>query len=520
MIKKFSAFLLLAGLIACNNTTMNNNKVLVTTTKGTIEGIKDSESNLSFFFGVPYAKPPLGDLRWKDPQELDNWDGIKKTKNFANRAVQINVYGDMIYRSDTTSEDCLYLNIWTPEANNEKKLPVLVYFHGGGLIAGTGNEPRYDGAAMAKKGIVVVTVNYRLNVFGFLAHPELSAESPYKASGNYGLLDQAAALKWVNENIAAFGGNKSKVTIAGESAGSVSVSMHMVSPLSKNLIAGAIGQSGAAVNPTLFPKPLKQCELEGIKFMEESACKSIAELRKLGTKEIFDLYLKSSNQRFSTAIDNYFIHKTLPETFVEKGQAQIPLLLGWTSAELPAVVFMQGKPMQKDNFVSKVKDAYPKYFSEVLKHYPFANEKEIEQSATNIASDRFIAYSTWKWFDLHRNYSEQPIYRYYFDQIKPNTDGLIGAPHASDIEYLLGNTYLITDVKWTQNDTKTSETALNYFANFIISGNPNGKNLPAWENANSKAENIPVMNIKAESELEQKNDSRYFLLDKIYENNK
>lgn len=228
--------------------------------QGVVEGLYDTKTGLQHYFGIPFAKPPVGDLRWKAPQPPDNWKGVLSTKDFGPRPVQGIVFGDMNSRSNGLSEDCLYLNVWTPAKRNTTGLPVLVYFFGGGFVAGDGSEPRYDGASMAKKGIVVVTVNYRLNIFGFFAHPELSKEVPYKASGNYGLLDQHAGLKWVQKNIAAFGGDPKKVTIAGESAGSISVSAQMASPLSKNLIAGAIGESGAAINPTLAPVPLAEAE--------------------------------------------------------------------------------------------------------------------------------------------------------------------------------------------------------------------------------------------------------------------
>jgi len=204
----------------------NKNGFAVQTTiaNGIIEGNYDTKSGIQTYFGVPFAKPPVGNLRWKAPQPLENWKGVKQTKKFGPRPMQTVVFGDMNSRSDGVSEDCLYLNVWTPAKRNTKDLPVLVYFYGGGYVAGDASEPRYDGESMAKKGIVVVTPNYRLNIFGFFAHPELSAESPYKASGNYGLLDQVAALQWVQKNIAAFGGDPKKVTIAGESAGSISVS--------------------------------------------------------------------------------------------------------------------------------------------------------------------------------------------------------------------------------------------------------------------------------------------------------
>ncbi|KXK24307.1 MAG: carboxylesterase, partial [Bacteroidetes bacterium OLB12] len=214
---------------------------------GTIEGLYETGSGLQYYLGVPFAKPPVGNLRWKAPQPLDTWTGVKQTKKFGPRPIQAIVFGDMGSRSDGMSEDCLYLNVWTP-AKKGASLPVLVYFYGGGFVAGDGSEPRYDGAAMAKKGIVVVTVNYRLGLFGFFAHPDLSKETTYKGSGNYGYLDQAFALQWVQKNIAAFGGDAKKVTIAGESAGSISVSAQMVSPLSRKLIAGAIGESGSGIS--------------------------------------------------------------------------------------------------------------------------------------------------------------------------------------------------------------------------------------------------------------------------------
>ena len=227
--------------------------VQITIANGIIEGNYDTHTGIQKYFGVPFAKPPVGNLRWKDPQPMDNWKGVKQTKQFGPRPMQTMVFGDMDSRSDGVSEDCLSLNVWTPAQRNTKGLPVLVYFYGGGYVAGDASEPRYDGEAMAKKGIVAVTCNYRLGIFGFLAHPELSAEAPHKASGNYGLLDQLAALQWVKKNIAAFGGDPKKVTIAGESAGSISVSYQMASPLAKNLIAGAIGESGAGINPTMAP---------------------------------------------------------------------------------------------------------------------------------------------------------------------------------------------------------------------------------------------------------------------------
>lgn len=511
---------------------------------GLIEGNYNTQDGIQTYFGVPFAKPPIGELRWKAPQPLDNWEGIKETKTFGPRPIQAMVFGDMKSRSAGLSEDCLYLNIWTPAKRNTKNLPVLVYFFGGGNVAGDASEYRYDGRSMAKEGIVAVTVNYRLNIFGFLAHPELSAEAPYKASGNYGLLDQNAALQWVKDNIAAFGGDPNKVTIAGESAGSIGVSQQMASPLSKGLIAGAIGESGAAINPTMAPVPLAEAEKIGSDFAKASGYPSIAALRKLSAREVYEIYNESKRFGFPAVIDGYFLPKTLPEIFKAKDQSQIPLLLGWNSAEIPGMAFMQGQPYTTENYTAKLKELYPKQYNEVQKLYPIGTGSvaEIERSATDLASDRFISYSTWKWFDLHRNNSNQPVYRYLFSRIRPNlvddnkasglaggtvekdpnapkAPGPIGAPHASEIEYCMGNLHLVDDYAWTADDYSVSKTMLRYFANFIKTGNPNGENLPEWKEAKAKDANPPTMVIDVESKsVAAANDERYLFLDKAYGN--
>ena len=508
---------------------------------GIIEGNYDIDSGIQLYLGIPFAKAPLGQLRWKAPEPLENWSGVKETKKFGSRPMQTNVFGDMVSRSDGVSEDCLYLNVWTPAKRNTTGLPVLVYFYGGGFVAGDASEYRYDGESMAKKGIVTVTVNYRLNVFGFLAHPDLSKESPYKASGNYGLLDQHAALVWVSKNIAAFGGDPNLVTIAGESAGSISVSLQMASPLSKHLIHGAIGESGAGINPTLPPIPLEEAETIGQEFAEKAGCTTITELRALSTREIYEIYNESKRFGFPIVIDGYFLPERLTEIFNSSNQAQIPLLLGWNSAEIPGGAFMMGKPYTEENYIAAVKKAYPEKFEEVLKLYPYGSETEIEISATALASDRFIAFSTWKWFDLHRKNSDKPVYRYLYSKLRPPlvdenlASGLaggtrprdpdfkmpeaIGAPHACEIEYCMGNLSLIKEYAWTMDDYKVSKIMQNYFANFIKTGDPNDTGLPEWPSAGPMEINPPVMIIDVESKsINASDDARYGLLDEIYGN--
>lgn len=510
---------------------------------GTIEGLYDTKTGIQKYFGIPFAKPPIGELRWKAPQPTKNWSGVKETKDFGPRSVQRLVFGDMNSRSNGVSEDCLYLNVWTPASRNTKNLPVLVYFFGGGFVAGDGSEPRYDGENMAKEGIVVVTINYRLGIFGFLAHPELSAEAPYKASGNYGLLDQTLALQWVQENIAAFGGDPKKVTIAGESAGSISVSYQMASPLSKNLIAAAIGESGAGIT-ALAPTPLKEAEQVGVEFLEKFGIKSIAEARKLPTRDLYEMYNESGRFGFPVVQDGYLIPKSLTDIFNAKEQAQVPLLLGWNTQENPGMAFMQGLPYTKDNFITKVKQAYPNDFEEVLKLYAHETEDQVAYSAMDLAGDRFISYSTWKWFDLHRKNSDQPVYRYLYAKLRPplvdqsletglaggtsrRTDNTpprpkdLGAPHAAEIEYAMGNLDRIKEFAWTADDYKASETMFKYFANFIKTHNPNGEGLPEWSKATANENNPPVMVIDTESkEIKAQNDARYKFHDRFYGNNK
>ena len=289
----------------------------------------------------------------------------------------------------------------------------------GDLLPATDHEPRYDGASMAKKGIVVVTVNYRLGLFGFLSHPELSAETSYKGSGNYGLLDQHAGLKWVQENISAFGGDPKRVTIAGESAGSISVSAQMASPLSRGLIAGAIGESGAAINPTLFPAPLAEGEKAGLEFAKLAGAKNLAALRAMSTVELYEYYQDSKRFGFPTVIDGYFYPMSLNEIFAARQQAHGTAIGRMELGRNTRYGFHAGTTYTEENFIKRVKAEYPADFEEVLKLYPHGSEKEIELSATALASDRFIAYSTWKWLDLHLKNSSQPVYRYLYSKLRP-----------------------------------------------------------------------------------------------------
>ena len=495
---------------------------------GALEGTFNQATNIRSFKGIPYALPPVGDLRWKEPQPPANWTGVHKADHFSHMPMQKRVFADMVFRADTMSEDCLYLNVWTPAKSAKEKLPVLVYFYGGGFVGGDGSESRYDGESMAQKGIVTITINYRLGIFGFFSHPELTVESPHHASGNYGLLDQTAALKWVQANIEAFGGDPKRVTIACESAGSIAVCAQMVSPLSKDLIAGAIGESGAIIKPTLPAIPLADGEKNGVSFAEKNGTKTLTELRAIPAAQLLDNASKPGAWRLSATVDGYFLPKTPVEIFEAGEQAHVPLLVGWNSAEVPYWSFTGMDMPTAENYAKKVKQQFPDNADEVLKLYPGTTQDEVIKSATALASDRFIAYSTWKWADLQSKTGEKPVYRYIFStprppEVKPtdntNTNklpkALVGASHASEIEFAMGNLESNKVYAWTTDNYKVSALMENYFANFIKTGNPNGKGLPKWEpNTDGK---VKFMNIDVNTKLETESDrGRYLFLDKLY----
>ena len=506
--------------------------VQVKVQNGVLEG-KLENSGIRSFKGVPFAQAPVGDLRWKDPQPIDNWSGVRQAQNFGPNPMQGKPFGDMRFRSSRMSEDCLYLNVWTPAKSAKEKLPVLVYFYGGGYIAGDGSEGRYDGEAMARKGIVTLTVNYRLGVFGFLAHPELSKESKHGSSGNYGLLDQHAALKWVRDNISAFGGDPSRVTIAGESAGSISVSAHMASPLSKNLIAGAIGESGAMIHPTLAPLTKEEAEQNGHTFAEKIKVNGLAALRAVSATDLLQLSQEAGAFKTAANVDGYFLPKLPSAIFAAAAQAMVPLLAGWNSAEVPYQAFLRGEAPTPENYTKLVKQEYTGQAEQVMKLYPGNTPEEVVASATALASDRFINYSTWKWIDLHRKTSGKPVYRYLFAKAQPpltqvpdkKEQGpkdypapLKGAPHAFEIEYAMGNLQTNPDYAWTADDKKVSSVMMEYFANFIKTGNPNGKGLAAWDAVGASGQ-MKVMNLGLP--IAQKKESvqdyqRYLFLDKQY----
>ncbi len=504
----------------------NKNKLLrVKTVNGIVEGT--DVSGISTFKGIPFAQPPVGELRWKPPQSVKNWEGILQADQFGPRAMQRAIFSDMQFRSDGMSEDCLYLNVWTPAKTGDERLPVLVYFYGGGLFAGDGSEPRYDGESMARKGIVTLTVNYRLNVFGFFAHPELTKESPQQASGNYGYLDQQAALHWVQENIASFGGDPARVTIAGESAGSISVSAQMASPLSRRLIAGAIGESGSLLG-ALPAIPLADAEENGVKFAKMLGEKSLAALRSMPADELLEATAMQGTPRFSSTVDGYFLPKPPMDIYTAGEQAQVPLLLGWNSEEMNYRYIMRDKELTPENYAEVVKKLYGNQAEEALSLYGGTTNEEIMQAATDLAGDRFIGYSTWKWGDIHAKTGGNPVYRYYYTRPRPrmradadndNPSVTKGAVHSAEIEYAMGNLPTNRVYDWQPEDYQVSAIMQEYFANFIKHGNPNGLGVPEWPAINSgETPKVMYIDVDTNTKPEQHRD-RYLFLDQLHLSN-
>ncbi|HEX5960552.1 MAG TPA: carboxylesterase family protein [Rhodanobacteraceae bacterium] len=488
---------------------------------GELSGWHDSTAGLNEFEGIPYAAPPVGPLRWKPPRPVAPWTGVRAADHFAPRCMQRPLFGDMVFRSDGMSEDCLYLNVWTPVQRHGRKVPVLVYFYGGGFVGGDGSEYRYDGASLARRGIVTVTVNYRLDVFGFLALPALARESRHHATGNYGLLDQVAALRWVRRNIAAFGGDPTQVTIAGESAGSMSVSALMASPLSRGLMTRAIGESGSVLG-NLAPRPRALAEQQGEAFARHVGADSLAQLRAMPADKLLAACGDEGVADFVPDIDGWFLPRS-PAAIYEAGdQAHVPLLVGSNSGEGNYAALLGSAAPTPANYRSAVEQKFGKHAGAILALYPGHSEAEVKASGTALAGDRFIAFSTWRWMDLQRRTGAAPVYYYYFDKARPaRRDGSAGpdpaAVHSGEIEYALGNLSGNHVYAWTAADRDVSATMEGYFANFIKTGNPNGAGLPRWPAAVSRQGGLLRQVIGADTRsIVDHNAPRYELLQRMF----
>jgi para-nitrobenzyl esterase len=452
----------------------------VKTDLGIVEGKDDGA--VQTFLGIPYAAPPVGDLRWKPPQPAMKWTGVRKATEFGAHCMQGKVYGDMNFRDSGGSEDCLTLNVWVPTKAPSAKLPVMVWIYGGGFASGTTSEVRQDGTYLAQQGVVVVSMNYRVGIFGFFTHPELAKESGRNAAGNYGFMDQLAALKWVHENIAAFGGDPGNVTIFGESAGSFSVSAQMASPLAKGLFHKAIGESGAAFfnHGLTFPPVAERMEKDAKLASDKLGAKTLAELRALPAEKLMEPFIppQSPGFDFEPDVDGYFLPESAPAIFAAGRQSDVPLLAGWNRDEdIFAIVFNPQKPTAASMKEQAQKDFGDKA-AEFLRLYPVDTDEHVLRSAIDYASDDFISYSTWEWMEWQGRTGKQPIFRYRFDLASPS-DGkgpALGAFHSMEIPYVFGQ----LDSKARPEDHAVSEQMQKYWSNFARSGDPNGPGLPKW----------------------------------------
>lgn len=529
----------------------------VKTAEGILEG-KDL-SGIKVFKGVPFAAPPVGNLRWKAPQPAKHWDGVREAKEYGPNPMQEPLFGDMNFGTKVNSEDCLYLNIWTPAKTMKEHLPVLIYFNGGGLMAGSGSEARYAGDAMARKGIISITANYREGIFGFFAHPQLSKETTYKGSGNYGFMDQVAAIKWVKDNIEAFGGDPNRITIVGESAGSMSVSALMASPLCQGLFAQAMGSSGSVMG---FKKvlTLKEAEQKGVEMAQKIAAQMVGKtdktkgkaskkkapkadidmLRNLPAEEL--LKLASVKSLPSYNIDGYFFVEQPEETFAKGNQTKVPLLVGGNNQEMTPLAVLMGKQPTVENLKAGAKATFgEENIDELFRLYGITADKDVlEQPGVNLASDIFLDYSTWKWGNMHKLTSGQPVYRYRYCHPRPAmaikgkvaalAGGVIdakegeapapqdkGAVHSADIEYAMGTLPTNRIYNWQPADYMISDIFSQYYINFVKTGNPNGLGLPEWPSTNGKAI-APVLQIdettvvKTDAQMEK----RYEFIDQLF----
>jgi carboxylesterase type B len=455
----------------------------VRTASGSIAGSPSGDSSITAFKGIPFAAPPVGELRWKAPQPPVAWKGVRKADQFGNTCAQLarNVAAG--------SEDCLYVNVWTGASSAREKRPVFVWIHGGRFIFGAGSQPLFDGEGLARKGLVVVTLNYRIGVFGFLATPELSGESGHNASGDYGLLDQIAALQWVRRNIAAFGGDPGNVTIAGQSAGSGSVLMLVNSPLAKGLMHRAIAESGAQApgNPEISGlatsyRTMAGAEANGAKYAEAHGAHSLQELRALTTEQL--LVGNNANDEdyygrpplFRPVIDGWVVPRNYRDTYSRGLQHDVPIISGNNLDESGA----SPQPNIKlADFQSAVKQKYGAMSGDFQSLYPAATDAEAGQAANASARDG-ARVSSYLWAQEWQQHAKSPAYIYFWTHAPPGPDhDRRGAYHESEINYIFNSLYA-TDRPWTDDDRRIADTMSSYWANFAKTGNPNGAGLPMW----------------------------------------
>jgi para-nitrobenzyl esterase len=447
------------------------------------------------FFGVPYAAAPVGELRWRAPQPLQPWTGTRQARDFSPVCRQT-----VPWISEPQSEDCLYLNIWAPART--RKLPVMVWIHGGGFFGGSGSQAGTDGSRLTRQDVIVVTLNYRLGIFGFFAHPELSAESPAKASGNQGILDQIAALHWVQRNIVAFGGDPNRVTVMGESAGAVSVAMLVASPLAKGLFQRAIAQSGNDGLP-LDPSENSrfdrmQVEAEGAAFAHGVGAEHLADLRAIDADT---LLRRSWTPR--TIVDNHLLHEDMETMYRNHRQNGVPILVGWNADEgkdlAPEILATSDFTAAGHNaLLARLLGHAPS--AKVLADYPATTDAEARASIFRFTSD-YWGWRMWRWADLQTQARSSKPYVYYFvhSPADPATPCSYGceAGHGAEIRYMFDQ--LDQDPRaWSPDDRQLARELVGYWTNFAKTGDPNGEGLAAWPAFDGTKANVRRLGTDAE----------------------
>jgi para-nitrobenzyl esterase len=503
----------------------NNAGPAVQTDSGPVRGKLSADGKVHVFLGIPYAGAPVGTLRWKPPQPASRWTQTRDATSFGARCMQAAIYSDMVFRDARVSEDCLTLNVWAPNtARGSSKLPVMVWIHGGGFQAGASSEPRQDGESLAHQGVIVVSMNYRLGIFGFLATRELAEESPQHATGNYGLLDQLAALQWVQRNIAGFGGDPGNITIFGESAGSFSVNAHMASPLSRTLLARAIGESGGAVGKSALPfASLGEVAAKNESFVrDELHASNLAALRAISAEELLrEVSGAEHSFSFQPVVDGYFLPESIPAIFAADKQAKIPMLAGWNKNEARFNTAAKNGKFTLADLKKLAVERFGAQADEFLKVYHASSDEEALQVADDLTSAGFLAFATWAWLEAQVKSGVTSVYRYRFDLDSPGDPYhpvSAGAFHSDEIEYVFGTLDSRQGAKWRSEDYKLSELMQTYWTNFAKSGDPNSSGAAQWP-AYNPSDGWQLIHLDRYSAAQpDKQRDRYLFLQKVWTN--
>ena len=482
--------LVVTGLILGMSTSIRGQSLNVSTAQGTVLGKTIDDGKVKVFLGLPYAAPPVGDLRWKAPMPPTAWKGARDATQFGHRCEQWPIWKDYVFLDSGPSEDCLYLNVYAPAgASATSKLPVMFWIHGGAYAAGAGSEPRYTNSGLVPRGVVLVTINYRLGVFGFLATKDLASEGGGHA-GNYALMDMVAALRWVKQNIAGFGGDAGNVTIFGESAGSFAVSTLLAAPDARGLFHKAIGESGAAFGETLGMSKLAERTQRDQEWAESLGAKNLAELKAMPADKIVEAAMKKPVGWFSPVVDGRFIPEAIAGIYAAGKQAHVPVIIGWNRDERAGTL---SRDMTAEKWKAFAGKQYGAKAEEFLAAFPGKTDEQAVQSADAYTTDGYIAMGAWKWVEAESRTNGAPVYRYRFDlpatPSEMHPEGKY-AFHSDELEYVFGTLDVRAGATWRQEDRKLSEQMMDYWTNFARSGDPNGKGLPHWPRYDTQKELI------------------------------